>query len=175
MGNDQTDFLITITPYTGAAGTGTAGEVIYLYTGDSMRSGRGMSLEKSDGTILTGNFFKLPPHLDADLDAADDYEPLGRLKVTYNAGSLSGNWTPDYLNSPTQRVQPNGAITLYDLSNMPDGGVMNLRFYLNSTYDLTINAGKFEGPTLSYTGVNFVALTVVSFGLSLYTVAGVPF
>lgn len=175
LANDQLSFLIVITPYTGTGGTGTAGTPISLYTGDSLRSGRGVTIEKSDGSLLTGNFFKLPPHLDADLDAADDYEPLGRLKVTYNAGSVGGSWTPDYLNGPTQKVTASAALTLANINNFPDGGVMNMRFYLASTYTLTISGTYFEGPTLSFTGVDTVALTIVNFGTSKYAIAGVSY
>lgn len=173
--NSQTAFDITITPYTGTGGGGTAGAAVTINTGDAMRSGRGVSVEKSTGSVLTGNFYKLPPHLDADLDSSDDYEPLGRLKTSYNAGSQSGNWTPNYLTSPTQRVTASAALTLYDLSNMPSGGVMNLHFTLNSTYDLTIESTNFEGPTLLFSGVDYVALTVVDFGLSKYVIAGVSY
>jgi hypothetical protein len=176
-GRTQTSFDITITPYDaigGAAGAGVDGEPVVIPTGDAARSGRGVTVEQRDTTLLTGNFLKVTAPFDWDEDTGDDNEIILILTATNNAGSLSGNWTPNYNTSPTQRVSMSADLTLSDLSNMPDGGVMNLHFTLNA-HTLTINSSNFEGPALSFSGEDFVALSIVDFGLTKYVIAGVEY
>ena len=169
--NSQASFAISVIPYELAAAGGAVGTELNLVTGAPLESGRGMVVERQDGTtILTGNLLRPAAPFEFTADAGDE-EPILGLSITFAEGSQSGTWAPDYDDGPTQTVTLTGALTLNDISNFPDGGTMNIHFILDGN-TLTLSGTYYEGGVLVFSGSDFVALSIVDFARTKLVAGG---
>lgn len=172
--HSQASFAISVVPYELAAAGGAVGTELNLVTGAPLESGRGMVVERQDGTtILTGNLVRPSAPFEFTPDAGDE-EPILGLSITFGEGNQTGTWEPDYDDGPTQTVTLTGNLTVNDISNFPDGGTMNLHFILDGN-TLTLSGTFFEGVTLVFSGSDFVAISIVDFGRAKLVAGGMSY
>ena len=87
------------------------------------------------------------------------------LSPTVNLNSVSSTVVLDYTSGATQRMSLDANTTISSVSNLVNGGTMNVRILLNN-HTLTLSGTSFEGPRLTFTETDVVVLSFINFGLS---------
>ncbi len=140
------------------------------------------------GFAFGASEFKVTNHADEDIlgatllpgqpfdfeDDAVESEPRLILRTSTNIGSKSGPWSPDYEDGPTQRVSLSGNLTVWDISNFPDGGTMNFHFTMNE-HELAFSGTYFEGAAISFSTEDFTVVSVLDLGLGKLIVSGMVY
>lgn len=161
---DQPGFDVDVVLFSGPGGQGEPLGMRTIPTGRPMDHLSGVVVAAKNGQLIPGLALGATAPFDFAVSQTDRTPQL-RLRAQYEAGTVSGQWQPDYLNGPVQHAVLGGDTTVMAVANMPAGGTFNLLVRRNGYY-LGLDTDVYEGMLLAVSGTSGdrVAMSMVDFG-----------
>lgn len=155
--------------WSGAGGTGTAGQWRRVDAFPAEDSGAGVNIYNHAGLLIAGPNLQLGPELEVTRSGSSEKKLLPRTTFTTGPNETQH----DYADGPVQSTNYTGDRTLLTPLNMPDGGSFILKFSgSSSAVDVTLHADLNclfgVGPYTPYTQGTCI-LTVMKIGSAFYS------